>query len=119
MEGKPKTSIRAIRNHCLKCQGGHPSLVRNCDNADCDLFSWRMGKNPNRNGIGGFQTHHKNVLAAGIEDSSKQDAKTDAKGDICHAPPSKPFITDELAEKMIKAATIIIDTTNSIKSTVA
>ena len=45
---------------------------------------------------------------AGIEDSGLVNTYT--------ALTAKPFITEEMAEKMIKAATIIIDTTNTLKS---
>jgi len=48
---------------------------------------------------------------AGIEDSGLVNTYT--------ALTAKPFITEEMAEKMIRAATVIIDTTNSIKSAVA
>ena len=47
-------------------------------------------------------------FGAGIEDSGLVNTYT--------ALTAKPFITDEMAAKMIKAATIIIDTTNTLKS---
>ena len=119
METKPLTSIKAIRKHCLRCQGGHPSLVRNCDTTDCDLFPFRLGNNPNRKGIGGFKTHRKNVSLAGSENSSVENARDVGAANTTYPSPLKPFITEEMAEKMIKAATVIIDTTNSIKSAVA
>ncbi len=43
--------LKAIRQHCLSC-AGRPKDVRMCDTSDCFLFSFRMGKNPNRAGIG-------------------------------------------------------------------
>ena len=46
------TPIKAIRAKCLECSGGRPSGVRNCEVTDCPLFFYRMGKNPNRAGIG-------------------------------------------------------------------
>lgn len=48
-----RTPVKAIRAKCLDCQGGRPSLVRNCEMTDCPLYPYRMGKNPNRKGIGG------------------------------------------------------------------
>ncbi len=49
---KTLTPINAIRTKCLECQGGRPSLVRNCETLDCSLHLYRFGKNPNRKGIG-------------------------------------------------------------------
>lgn len=119
METKTLTSVKAIRRNCLKCQGGHPSLVRNCDSTDCDLFPFRLGRNPNRKGIGGFQTHRKNVSLDGSENSSVKNGGEVSTTNTIYPSPLKPFITEEMAEKMIRAATVIIDTTNSIKSAVA
>ena len=45
------TPIRAIRKHCLKCASS-PKEVRLCIVTDCSLYSYRMGKNPRRQGIG-------------------------------------------------------------------
>lgn len=47
------TPIKAIRAKCLDCSGFKPSEVRNCNIPECSLFSFRMGKNPSRKGIGG------------------------------------------------------------------
>lgn len=46
-----QTPVRAIRANCLRCQGGSRKAVRECA-VDCPLHSYRMGKNPNRAGIG-------------------------------------------------------------------
>ena len=46
------TPIKAIRAKCLECQGDRPSLVRKCEDQNCPSFPYRMGKNPNRAGIG-------------------------------------------------------------------
>lgn len=46
------TPIKAIRAKCLDCSGKSPSEVRKCESNDCPLFPYRMGKNPNRGGIG-------------------------------------------------------------------
>ena len=45
------TPVKAIRVKCLECQGGARKAVRNCA-ADCPLHPYRMGRNPNRAGIG-------------------------------------------------------------------
>ena len=53
------TPLKAIRIHCLKCMGwtGKGSLpyktVKKCPNMSCEFYSYRMGKNPKRKGIGG------------------------------------------------------------------
>lgn len=46
------TPVKAHRARCLECQGGKPSLVRKCEESNCVSFPYRMGKNPNRKGIG-------------------------------------------------------------------
>ena len=46
------TPVKSIRKMCLECTGGRPGLVRNCEITDCPLYFFRMGKNPNRKGIG-------------------------------------------------------------------
>ena len=49
---KTLTPIKAIRKHCLDCQGYEKAGVRNCSFFDCPLYLFRMGKNPKRKGIG-------------------------------------------------------------------
>ena len=49
------TPIKAIRAKCLECSGGQPSEVRECLITDCPLYPFRMGKNPNRKGIGNLK----------------------------------------------------------------
>lgn len=50
---KRLTPLRAIRLKCLDCQSGSPKAVRLCESSDCYLFTYRLGNNPNRKGIGG------------------------------------------------------------------
>jgi hypothetical protein len=45
--------VKAIRWKCLGCQGDSPSQVRLCVDTGCPLHFYRMGKNPNRKGVGG------------------------------------------------------------------
>jgi len=52
MSDKQPTPLKAIRLKCLECCCGKPSLVRECDQADCSLHFYRMGNNPNRAGVG-------------------------------------------------------------------
>ena len=46
------TPVKAIRAKCLECSNYQPKEVRNCLITDCPLYPFRMGKNPNRKGIG-------------------------------------------------------------------
>jgi hypothetical protein len=48
---KNLTPVRAIRQKCMEYQGGSRKAIRNCA-ADCPLHPYRMGRNPNRAGIG-------------------------------------------------------------------
>ncbi len=48
---KKSTPIKSIRAYCLQCQGGSPKEVRLCSAQACPLYPYRMGKNPNRNGV--------------------------------------------------------------------
>ena len=46
------TPIKAIRAKCLDCCCGQRNEVVVCPCADCPLYPYRFGKNPNRAGIG-------------------------------------------------------------------
>lgn len=46
------STIGLIRRRCIDCSGGSLEGVRNCTFASCALHPFRMGKNPNRAGIG-------------------------------------------------------------------
>ena len=45
--------VQAIRKYCISCGSGSLKSVKICDDRDCALYSFRMGVNPNRQGIGG------------------------------------------------------------------
>lgn len=54
------TPVKSIRKYCFECKlkvignrKGVYKSVRLCPNIDCPLYPYRMGKNPNRRGIGG------------------------------------------------------------------
>lgn len=49
---KKLTPLRAIRKKCLDCSCFQPKEVRLCLSDDCSLFPYRLGKNPNRHGLG-------------------------------------------------------------------
>ena len=45
------TPMKAIRLKCLDCCCNQVNEVRLCPCRDCSLYAFRMGKNPNRQGI--------------------------------------------------------------------
>lgn len=53
MELKHTTPLKAIRLKCLDCCCGSAHEVKLCTVEKCSLFPFRLGKNPNRAGIGG------------------------------------------------------------------
>jgi len=40
------TPLRAIRKKCLDCSNGSSQEVKLCPIEDCELYQYRMGKNP-------------------------------------------------------------------------
>ena len=42
------TALKAIKRRCLDCAGGSKSEVRDCQHFACDLYNFRLGRNPNR-----------------------------------------------------------------------
>ncbi len=58
---KDVSPVRSIRKYCVQvCQSGSPKEARHCSNSECPLFPFRMGTNPNRQGIGGHPSFLKN-----------------------------------------------------------
>ncbi len=55
------TPMKAIRAKCLDCSAGQPKEVRLCPVTACPLWPYRMGRNPQRAGIG-----RKPQLSAGL-----------------------------------------------------
>jgi len=47
------TSLKAIRKKCLDCSDNQPKEVKSCPIESCPLYPFRLGRNPNRRGIGG------------------------------------------------------------------
>jgi len=56
--------VKAIRLHCLNC-AKQPKNVRRCPNQVCALYSYRLGHNEARKGIGG----KKRILESGHSDN--------------------------------------------------
>jgi len=46
-----RISVKAIRAYCLQSMGGSKKLVRECDRVECSAHKYRMGKNPEREGM--------------------------------------------------------------------
>jgi len=45
--------VKTMRKYCLtRCEDG-PKAVRLCQDTQCPLYPYRLGKQPNRSGIGG------------------------------------------------------------------
>jgi len=47
------TPLRAIRKECLKCCGDNFYMVRDCPSTSCALWSYRLGRMPDPEEIGG------------------------------------------------------------------
>lgn len=61
--------LKAVKAHCLACMGGRLDFVKTCPSgpaADgepgCPVYSFRLGRNPNRKGKGGSPAHLKTTL---------------------------------------------------------
>lgn len=40
--------VKAIRQFCLECCGGSSAEVKSCPSINCNLYAFRLGKNPYR-----------------------------------------------------------------------
>lgn len=52
---KDLSPVKAIRAYCIECSGNSCKEVRECIIKNCPLYPFRLGKNPNRKGIGYHQ----------------------------------------------------------------
>jgi hypothetical protein len=50
---KSLSPLKAIRAKCLDCSCQQPREVKECPITSCGLWPFRMGRNPNRAGVGG------------------------------------------------------------------
>lgn len=55
------TPMKAIRAKCLDCCCDSAKEVKLCVSKDCALWPFRLGKNPNRKGVGGNVENLKNA----------------------------------------------------------
>jgi len=47
------TPVIAIRHKCRECGGNSTKKIRQCALESCPLHTYRLGRNPQRRGIGG------------------------------------------------------------------
>jgi len=52
---KIPSPVKVIRAKCKECTGGGLKAIRLCEIIDCPLHPYRMGRNPNRAGIGNLK----------------------------------------------------------------
>lgn len=50
--GTGRPSVKTIRKFCLQCMGNYVDFVFDCKTTDCLCYPYRLGKNPERKGIG-------------------------------------------------------------------
>ena len=56
-----RTPVRVFRAFCIDCMGGQPRLVKDCPATTCEVFPYRMGKNPAKKGQGASKESMKRV----------------------------------------------------------
>jgi hypothetical protein len=71
---KGMRTLEAVRRRCLDCSGGSPAEVRSCNFENCDLWPFRLGKNPNRLGKGYFAQKYR------LQESLQPHAPSGASG---------------------------------------
>jgi hypothetical protein len=49
----PRNPVKVIRSFCMDCMAENAAEVRRCTSVGCDLWPYRMGKNPFTNRKGG------------------------------------------------------------------
>ncbi len=54
--------LKAIKEKCLDCAGYIYSNVKNCQETDCQLFNYRLGRNPKLKGRGNKAANIQNNL---------------------------------------------------------
>lgn len=53
------TPLKAIKLFCIECMGHQQNLVEGCTDPLCINYPYRMGKDPDKKGIGSDGTHLK------------------------------------------------------------
>ena len=65
----PLRPLRAMRVKCLECCCNNSAEVRRCHMTDCPLWPFRMGRNPNRAGMGSREGSFRKSSPGSINDS--------------------------------------------------
>jgi len=55
--------VKAIKKFCYECVGESTKERKNCNITDCPLYPYRLGKNPNRIGMGVIKSLKNQKLA--------------------------------------------------------
>ena len=66
------TPVKAIREKCIDCMCGQKHEVKLCPITDCSLYPFRLGKNPNRKGLGNKNASFLSKNANSANDSATQ-----------------------------------------------
>ena len=80
--------VPSIRKHCLtRCEDG-AKQVRLCEDTECLFHPYRMGKNPNRVGIGGGKRPSlpENRHSSGVVSPEKENLKESDSGSSFSSP---------------------------------
>jgi hypothetical protein len=96
MYTKQTSPLKAIRAKCLDCSGDRPKEVTLCPVTDCELYPFRFGKNPNREGIGRFKSAAlKTQVEPGVDPSTH--------AEITEKPPAErpAFIKETVLEEEV------------------
>lgn len=67
--GTGRPSVKVIKKFCYECMGHSLQAVRDCASVECPLLPFRMGRNPNRAGIGDatrLNMHAKELVTGGF-----------------------------------------------------
>ena len=62
-----KSPLKSIRVNCLDCSCDSIVEVKKCHIDTCALYPYRMGKNPNRAGMGNHKGNILSTMNRGVE----------------------------------------------------
>ena len=60
---KSLSPVKAIKKFCYECAGESAKERKMCEMTDCPLYPFRLGKNPNRSGMGIIKSLKNPILA--------------------------------------------------------
>lgn len=96
------TPVQSIREFCLKCAGGSKKAVRECA-AECPLHPFRLGKNPNRAGIGPERGPRSSIISSGIGSRVPETSARIDAGDKERGNEQGPALPASKRQKIIRA----------------